>query len=183
MPRLFFDVFPEKTKMNKKRSKQYFVFVIMLFSIMLLCSGCDYKPHKYMLDKETQTKEKEEQKAGIANPASVHCLNTSGTSWSVKTDSKGNQYGICSFSDGSWCEEWAYYRGHCEFGTNLTSCKNQFIGKSVCPPDYDPVCAKIEFGEETNKLFRWETFSNACKACLASTNVDYTKGYILGKCD
>lgn len=48
----------------------------------------------------------------LANPAAVNC-----------TD-KGNQYvlikntGICIFKDGSYCEEWAFYRNTCLDGIN-----------------------------------------------------------------
>lgn len=48
----------------------------------------------------------------LANPASVNCVE------------KGNQLilikstGICIFADGSYCEEWAFYRGTCTAGTN-----------------------------------------------------------------
>ena len=38
--------------------------------------------------------------AAIANPASVNCVNLSGTV-EIKTDSKGNQYGMCTFANGT----------------------------------------------------------------------------------
>lgn len=59
----------------------------------------------------------------LRNPAAVNCLNT------------GNRYilikniGVCLFPDGSYCEEWAYFRGQCKPGQNQSA-----IG-SVAPAD------------------------------------------------
>jgi hypothetical protein len=50
--------------------------------------------------------------AGIANPASTYCVEHSGTS-EIRTAEDGSQYGVCSFPDGSECEEWAFFRGEC----------------------------------------------------------------------
>jgi putative hemolysin/predicted secreted protein len=48
--------------------------------------------------------------AGIPNPASVACVNAGG-SLEIKNDATGGQYGMCSFSNGTSCEEWALFRG------------------------------------------------------------------------
>ena len=48
--------------------------------------------------------------ASIANPASVHCVNVGG-SLEIMKDIAGNEYGMCNFSNGTSCEEWALYRG------------------------------------------------------------------------
>ena len=50
--------------------------------------------------------------AGIANPASTYCVEQGGTS-EIRTAQDGNQYGVCRFSNGSECEEWAFFRGKC----------------------------------------------------------------------
>jgi len=49
---------------------------------------------------------------GLANPASVYCINQSGK-LEIRSDEQGNQYGVCIFDDGSECEEWKYYLGEC----------------------------------------------------------------------
>jgi putative hemolysin len=55
--------------------------------------------------------------AGIANPASVNCINIGGT-LEIKTDATGGQYGMCTFKNGTSCEEWALFRGEgCKSGT------------------------------------------------------------------
>lgn len=47
---------------------------------------------------------------GIANPASVNCENLGGAV-EIKTDPAGGQYGMCRFANGTFCEEWALFRG------------------------------------------------------------------------
>ena len=50
--------------------------------------------------------------AGIANPASNYCTEKGGTS-EIRTAQDGTQYGVCRFSNGSECDEWAFFRGKC----------------------------------------------------------------------
>lgn len=47
----------------------------------------------------------------IANPASVYCVNNGGK-LDIQTTSAG-QTGVCTFPNGSQCEEWSYLRGEC----------------------------------------------------------------------
>ena len=49
---------------------------------------------------------------GMPNPASVYC-EQQGNKHELQTASDGSQPGICTFPDGSTCEEWAYFRGEC----------------------------------------------------------------------
>jgi len=48
--------------------------------------------------------------AGLANPASVNC-GTLGGKTEIKTAADGGQYGMCTFTNGTTCEEWALFRG------------------------------------------------------------------------
>ena len=48
--------------------------------------------------------------SGIANPASVNC-GTLGGKTEIKTATDGGQYGMCTFTNGTTCEEWALFRG------------------------------------------------------------------------
>lgn len=49
---------------------------------------------------------------GMANPASVACVNQGGKS--EIRDSAAGQFGACVFPDGRQCEEWALFReGRC----------------------------------------------------------------------
>lgn len=49
---------------------------------------------------------------GLANPASVNCVNRGGT-LEIRTDENGGQLGICKFKNGKECDEWALFRGEC----------------------------------------------------------------------
>jgi len=53
--------------------------------------------------------------AGMPNPASVYCEEQGGTV-EIRTGTDGGQYGVCIFSDGSECDEWAFFRGECSPG-------------------------------------------------------------------
>jgi len=52
---------------------------------------------------------------GMANPASVYCEEHGGRV-DIRTSEVG-QYGVCMFSDGQECDEWAFYRGECMLRT------------------------------------------------------------------
>jgi putative hemolysin len=54
-------------------------------------------------------------KTGIANPASVNCINKGGY-LSIQKRGDGGEYGICIFEDDRQCEEWALFRGECPVG-------------------------------------------------------------------
>lgn len=52
--------------------------------------------------------EKPAPNAGMANPASVYCIDQGGR-LEIK-DEAGGQYGICVLSDGRQCDEWEFFR-------------------------------------------------------------------------
>jgi len=47
--------------------------------------------------------------SGIANPASVNCGNLGGNT-EIKKNADGSEYGMCTFANGTTCEEWALFR-------------------------------------------------------------------------
>jgi putative hemolysin len=47
--------------------------------------------------------------AGIPNPASVNCEKIGGTT-EIKKNADDSEYGMCTFSNGTSCEEWALFR-------------------------------------------------------------------------
>lgn len=53
--------------------------------------------------------------AGLPNPASVFCQEKGGQ-LKIERDAAGNESGMCVFSDGSQCDEWAFFRGECQPG-------------------------------------------------------------------
>jgi uncharacterized protein len=58
---------------------------------------------------------------GMANPASVNCGKINGTT-EIKTAADGGQYGMCTFSNGTSCEEWALFRNEgCKSGVTVAT--------------------------------------------------------------
>lgn len=53
-----------------------------------------------------------QEQTQIANPASVNCTQKGGTS-EIITNADGSQSGLCHLTDGTTCDEWAYYRWEC----------------------------------------------------------------------
>ncbi|MFL6796132.1 MAG: DUF333 domain-containing protein [Xanthobacteraceae bacterium] len=49
-----------------------------------------------------------QQAHALANPASVFCVQSGGTS--EIRNAPGGQYGVCRLRNGQIVEEWAYYR-------------------------------------------------------------------------
>ena len=48
---------------------------------------------------------------GMANPASVFCVERGGK-LEPRKDAEGNEYAMCHLPDGSVVEEWEYFRKH-----------------------------------------------------------------------
>ena len=68
----------------------------------------------------------------LANPASVNCVNQGFQLVLIKNT------GICIFSDNSYCEEWAYFRGQCTQG------ENQFPGGAYKKQMLNQYCIEIQ---------------------------------------
>jgi putative hemolysin len=77
--------------------------------------------------------EKAEKNIGLANPASLYCEEQGGD-LEIRTDNDGSQKGFCLFSDGSECEEWAFFEERCKeseiFCKDL--CGDGFCQEIVC---------------------------------------------------
>ncbi len=66
--------------------------------------------------------------AGMANPASVNCGKIGGTT-EIKKDGPGNEYGMCTFANGTACEEWALFRNEgCKPFTPVTTTSAAAVG-------------------------------------------------------
>ncbi|MCJ7694138.1 MAG: DUF333 domain-containing protein, partial [Anaerolineaceae bacterium] len=76
----------------------YLVLVILFVSFLSACGDRD-----------------KTNKAGLPNPASVVCEENGGK-LEIVTAKDGSQSGKCIFNDGSFCDEWAFYRSECKPG-------------------------------------------------------------------
>ena len=97
--------------MKASRSHGQFIPGLIGLGIMLvlalLVSGCTQQaatPPPNQTPAATQTT------TGMPNPASVYCGQGGGT-LEIKKDASGNEYGMCTFRNGTSCEEWALFRG------------------------------------------------------------------------
>jgi putative hemolysin len=103
--------------------------------------------------------------AKLANPASANCVDKGGK-LEIRTNRDG-QYGICKFSDGSECDEWAFFRGACS-PKSPDTIKNTPETEQIpadCPTEVKPVCAKIQvqcIKAPCDPVF--ETIDNYCLA-------------------
>jgi predicted secreted protein/putative hemolysin len=78
----------------------------IMLVLVLLVSGCTQaaKPPGTTTPAATQTI------IGMPNPASVSCGQAGGTV-EIKKYTSGDEYGMCTFRNGTSCEEWALFRG------------------------------------------------------------------------
>ncbi|MFA4826390.1 MAG: DUF333 domain-containing protein [Methanoregula sp.] len=59
--------------------------------------------------------------SGLANPASVNCGKVGGKI-EIRKDAQGNEYGMCTFTNGTSCDEWALFRNEgCKPFTPVTT--------------------------------------------------------------
>jgi len=83
------------------------ILILLIISIFVLVS--------IILSLNYNEKSNSFQNSQLPNPASVYC-EEQGYESKIRTNPDGSQIGYCIFSDGSECEEWAFYRGECEEG-------------------------------------------------------------------
>lgn len=93
------------------RKSNFWKIVFFLLFIVLL-AGVAYFAYSYGKGKAALSGNKNSDLTNIANPASVYCIEQGGTVKIVK-DKAGNEAGVCLFTDGSQCDEWAFYRKEC----------------------------------------------------------------------
>lgn len=84
------------------------IFLVSLLVFGLALAGCSL-----IKQAGNQNTDNTNTNANMANPASVNCEQKGGT-LEIKTAEDGSQSGVCKFSDGSQCDEWAFYRGECQ---------------------------------------------------------------------
>ncbi len=64
---------------------------------------------------------------GLANQASVNCVALNGT-LDIKKNTDGGEYGMCTFANGTSCEEWALFRNEgCKAGVTAAVTTNTSV--------------------------------------------------------
>jgi putative hemolysin len=99
------------------------IIILIIIATVWMFIG-QYETSQFKVSQQTVARpvvqpknQKTKTAAGMANPASVNCKQKGGT-LNIQTGADGGQAGICKFSNGSECEEWAYFRGECNPGNN-----------------------------------------------------------------
>jgi|SRR5665647_1857239 len=88
-----------------------------LLVLLMLVSGCTQQAAPA---NATTTPVTTQTTTGLPNPASVSCGLAGGTV-EIKKYSTGDEYGMCTFRNGTSCEEWALFRGEgCKPGLKIT---------------------------------------------------------------
>jgi len=94
------------------------IFIIVACIVaVLLVAGCTQQPAQNPAQTTAVASQASPEAttvpatAGMANPASVNCGNVGGTT-EIKSNPDGSQYGMCTFPNGTTCEEWALFNDH-----------------------------------------------------------------------
>jgi len=112
--------------MTMNRDQILIIFGICLIAGILV-AGCTQQPTAVPPVSATATPAVTAQTTpavmpSMANPASVNC-GAIGGSTEIRKDSAGNEYGMCTFQNGTSCEEWALFRGEGCKAANVTASK------------------------------------------------------------
>ena len=111
-----------------------------------------------------------EGKAGMPNPASKNCVDQGGKV-DIR-DEAGGQVGYCVFSDGSECEEWAYFKGECAPGGSY-----QPLDSAACTDLTDSMSKTIGVEVETDTVafddYVTSESGTGCVATATGTGADF----------
>jgi putative hemolysin len=94
------------------------IMLVLCLSAIVLGAGCTQQPAPLQAQTPTPTAVTTAAPGAVsmANPASVHCDTIGGTT-EIRKNPDGSEYGMCTFSNGTSCEEWALFRGEgCKAG-------------------------------------------------------------------
>lgn len=121
------------------------------------------------------TSTSENNSIGMANPATIYCGDL-GYSWRINETETG-QEGICTFTDGTECEEWQFLMGKC--GQQFSYCtKNGYDlivktdGKNGVSPEYAVCVDKI--GREIGSVTDLADLSQRSVGCNAKSETAAT---------
>jgi len=107
--------------------KKIYLFFLICLLFLTACQPVAPKPDNQPANGNT----------GIANPASVNCEQKGGTL--EMRENEAGQYGVCKFTDGSECEEWAFFRGECTPGNTKPTQTSEIKNFDDCVKAGNPV--------------------------------------------
>ena len=113
-----------------------FKLISLLAMGCLILAGCNNTTPE-------NSKENPEKNVKIENPASIYCEDNWWT-LQIETDNEWNQNGICMFSDGTYCEEWSYFRDECQPGEIIY---NTISGEEIVTDNKNIAEEEISEGE------------------------------------
>ena len=67
------------------------ILFVLILLVLILSVGCKSTPQKYMLSEEEQEHEKAKERTQLANPATLHCMNTTGAAWTARQSAGGSR--------------------------------------------------------------------------------------------
>ena len=124
-------------------------------------------------EKPTQPKCIKEKSIWMANPASVYCEKNWWT-LIIQSDANWWQYGICNFSDGSSCEERAYFRWECKNISPVEKLLSWYIAKNS--NQFPDVQSKITFLQNLKNKFA-KTYKNITSSIQNFIDMLYFNNY------
>lgn len=123
--------------------------------------NCEFTPCPTNNNQQTATDD--QQISQMANPASTYCVENGGKS-EIRTAVDGSQAGYCKFSDGSECEEWAYFRGEC---------KKENLNESIIDTSNWQTYKNVEYGFEISFPNTWKSAKGNFGFEAHISNADY----------
>jgi putative hemolysin len=139
------------------------------------CSVVDWKLSACTLmycETPTQAKCIKEKSIWMANPASVYCWKNWWT-LEIKSDEAG-QFWICKFTDGSSCEERAFYRWECKKISPVEKYLSWYIAKNS--DQFTDIQSKITFLQNLKNKFT-TTYRNLATSIQSFIEMLYSSDY------
>ncbi len=97
---------------NRRDAKRRWQQVAAILGAALILAACGQETEE---SSDTNPDSVRRARAAKANPASVNCKRLGGN-LTIEKRGDGGEYGICGFTNGGQCEEWAMLLGFCAPG-------------------------------------------------------------------
>jgi putative hemolysin len=157
------------------KNKTLLILSLIVISAILI-AGCTQQTAN---PAGTPTPAATQAAVGMANPASVACGQAGGT-LDIKKDASGNEYGMCTFKNGTSCEEWALFRGEgCKPGLTTTISGGTPKGTTSAPATGSGISGSALFG---GLSYNWVEYKMSTGSGSDAMTVYYKYNQQTGKC-